>query len=201
MGEEVGGVPEAAPVGVGDAAADAAGSEGSIGRYLARQRQLRDISVHELASLTKIPIRSLERLESGAFDAAPDGFARGFVRTVAEALGLDPDDAVMRLMQEPPEEEPPVGGLARARGPLLGALLLLGVGLLAVLLWRLVAGWLAPDAGPVQSDLILRQDPVRSLAREQASRARAAGPDDPGAGALEADASAPELPPPLEPAP
>ena len=199
MGEEVGGVPEAAPVGAGDAAADAAGSEGSIGRYLARQRQLRHISVHELASLTKIPIRSLERLESGAFDAAPDGFARGFVRTVAEALGLDPDDAVMRLMQEPPEEEPPVGGLARARGPLLGALLLLVVGLLAVLLGRLVAGWLAPDAGPPQSELILRQDPVRSLAREQASRA--AGPDDPGAGVLEADASAPEPPPPLEPAP
>ena len=46
---------------------------------------------------TRIPIRSLARLEAGVFDAEPDGFARGFVRTVAIALGLPPDETVARM--------------------------------------------------------------------------------------------------------
>ncbi|MBW2716886.1 MAG: helix-turn-helix domain-containing protein, partial [Deltaproteobacteria bacterium] len=36
----------------------------SIGAYLARERRLRGISVGELAELTKIPTRSIERLEA-----------------------------------------------------------------------------------------------------------------------------------------
>ena len=89
MGQEVRGVPEALEV--------ADDPQGSIGRYLASQRRLRDISLDQLAALTKLPRRSLERLESGAFDREPDGFARGFVRTVAIALGLDPDDAARKI--------------------------------------------------------------------------------------------------------
>ncbi len=179
MGEEVGGVPEAAPVGSGGTAADEAGTGGSIGRYLARQRQLREISLQDLAELTKIPVRSLERLEAGAFDAVPDGFARGFVRTVAEALGLDPDDAVMRLMREPPEEEPASAGMAAAGGPILGVGLLLAAGLLLGLAWRLLAGWLTPGEAPAATEVILREDPVRALALEQSRRAAS-----PSAGAV-----------------
>ena len=99
MGQEVRGGPEAAALN------GAEPGDGSIGSYLARQRRLRGVSVDELASLTRIPRRSLERLEAGAFDGTPDGFVRGFVRTVAEALGLDPDDAVNRLLREPREDE------------------------------------------------------------------------------------------------
>src|SRR5262245_65789110 len=73
----------------------------SIGKYLASQRELRGISLDDLAARTKIPRRNLERLESGAFDGQLDGFVRGFVRTVAEALGLDPQEAVMRIVAEP----------------------------------------------------------------------------------------------------
>ncbi len=73
----------------------------SVGLYLAGQRRLRGVSVDELAARTRIPRRNIERLEAGAFDAAPDGFSRGFVRTVAVALGLDADEAVTRLMAEP----------------------------------------------------------------------------------------------------
>jgi transcriptional regulator with XRE-family HTH domain len=77
----------------------------SVGQYLASQRKLRRISLEELSERTRIPRRNLERLESGAFDAAADGFARGFVRTVAEALGLDANEAVMRLSDEPRADE------------------------------------------------------------------------------------------------
>ncbi len=54
MGQEVRGVPEALEV--------ADDPQGSIGRYLASQRRLRDISLDQLAALTKLPRRSLERL-------------------------------------------------------------------------------------------------------------------------------------------
>ena len=97
MGKKIRGEPEAAAL--------SADPERSIGAYLTRQRELRGISLDELATLTRIPRRSLERLESGVFDRAPDGFVRGFVRTVADALGLDPENAVMRLLREPADEE------------------------------------------------------------------------------------------------
>ena len=160
MGKEVGGVPE-----------DAALERGGIGRYLAGQRKLRGISLDELAALTRIPVRSLARLESGAFDASSDGFVRVFVRTVAKALGLAPDEAVMRLMREPQDEGrvpdrsgafPPKAVLARVAVAVI--VLLLGVGL-----WVLVSGWLAPASEPDASEIILRRDPVRALADETAA--------------------------------
>jgi cytoskeletal protein RodZ len=124
--------------------------------------------VDELASLTKIPRRSLERLEAGAFDAAPDGFVRGFVRTVAEALGLDPGEAVMRLMSEPPDDE---AAAARARG--LGqrtmfarAALVAAAALLVVVLWRVALSWLSPAAEPGRPEVVMRRDAVRALARD-----------------------------------
>jgi cytoskeletal protein RodZ len=161
MGEEVRGVPEAAAV--------AEGAEGSVGRYLASQRRLRNISLDELATLTRIPRRSLERLEAGCFDQSPDGFARGFVRTVAEALGLDAEDAVMRLMREPPddaadsERRPPF----EQKRMFARVAVLAGVALLALALWKLVAAWLAPAEAPAGRDVILRHDPVRALVQQQ----------------------------------
>jgi len=91
------------------------------------------------------------------------------VRTVAEALGLDSEDAVMRLMREPPEDAVEAGG----RPPLeqktmfARAAVLAGIVLLALALWKLVAAWLAPVEAPVPRDVILRQDPVRALLQQE----------------------------------
>ena len=123
MGQEVRGVSEAASL-----------TEAGVGRYLASQRRLRGISLDELSGLTKIPRRSLERLEAGTFDTSPDGFVRGFVRSVAESLGLDPDEAVMRLMDEPVPAAPTIGASGQPEGArwlLRFALVGVGVGLLA----------------------------------------------------------------------
>jgi cytoskeletal protein RodZ len=126
---------------------------------------LRGISLDELELLTKIPRRSLERLEAGAFEEAPDGFARGFVRSVAAALGLDPDEAVMRLMREPPEEE--LAGAARhtpaQRGLAVAALLALATAALAMVLWSLRTAEEEPAAEPEASELLYRRDALRSL--------------------------------------
>jgi cytoskeletal protein RodZ len=149
--------------------AQRAEGEPGIGGYLASQRKLRGISLDELAGLTKIPRRSLERLESGAFDANPDGFVRGFVRTVAAALGLDPDESVMRLMREPDWEAdeapapPQVPGTRLARA----AAAVVAAGLLAGAIWLAVA-WLSAPPEPAAPPLVLRRDPVRELVTEAA---------------------------------
>jgi len=168
MGKEVRG-ELAAPALSGD-------PERSIGAYLARQRELRGISLDELATLTRIPRRSLERLESGVFDRAPDGFVRGFVRTVAVALGLDPDAAVMRLLSEPAADAEAPSGVARWASPsahlvalALGGLLALGV--LGWLVASLVGG---PDAKRTD-EAVMRRDPIRELARDVERRARETG--------------------------
>jgi cytoskeletal protein RodZ len=137
-----------------------------VGPYLAAQRRLRRISLDELADRTKIPRRNLERLEAGAFDVEPDGFSRGFVRSVAEALGLDPDEAVMHLMREPPADDADGENLHRTRVVAVRAALA-AVGVIALLLLlRLVLTLLAPVAGGGAADpeMVYRQDAVRDLA-------------------------------------
>jgi transcriptional regulator with XRE-family HTH domain len=143
--------------------------EPGIGGYLASQRKLRGISLDELASLTKIPRRSLERLESGAFDTHPDGFVRGFVRTVAAALGLDPDESVMRLLPEPDweaDEAPAPSPVAGARLARAAALALAAAALVAAI-W-LAATWRSVPPEPEAPPVVLRRDPVRELATEAA---------------------------------
>jgi transcriptional regulator with XRE-family HTH domain len=172
MGKEVGAGPEAAALN------GAASGVGSVGSYLAQQRRLRGMSVDELASLTKIPRRSLERLEAGAFDGAPDGFARGFVRTVAAALGLDPDDAVNRLLAEPREDEARLrAGARRDQRQLLwwgGAVAAALVALLV--LWRM-ANPGATDESPSADPVVYRHDAVRALAGEPESKPAPAAPN------------------------
>jgi Helix-turn-helix domain len=138
----------------------------SIGRYLASQRELRGISLDELSARTKIPRRNLERLESGAFDAQSDGFVRGFVRTVAQALGLDSNEVVMRMSGEPTGADEDALWRRRMRVVLLtvvlGGLLLIGLGLGL----RQATRWIVePAGGP--PDHVFRRDAVRSLADQQ----------------------------------
>jgi transcriptional regulator with XRE-family HTH domain len=170
--------------------------ERSIGAYLSRQRELRGISLDELATLTRIPRRSLERLESGVFDRAPDGFVRGFVRTVASALGLDPDETVMRLLCEPAED-----GDGRRGGPVAWAspavrwaAIAVGLGLVAGVLAWLAASPPRAKPTPAESEgVVMRRDLVRELAREAAARPAPAeaAPEPAAAPAPTADPEAP----------
>ena len=170
MGREIRGVPDPAPLtgGTGPLAeGKARGCEFSIGAYLARERRLRGISVGELAELTKIPTRSIERMEAGAFDGNPDGFVRGFVRTIAVGLGLDPEEAVMRMLAEPADLAEVAGASALRldrRLLAISALLVATLGL-GLAIW----GWAAraPSADDTPK-IVYRRDAVRALADEQA---------------------------------
>lgn len=151
-----------------------------IGEYLRRQRVLRGMSAEELASITRIPLRSLERLESGQFDGETDGFVRGFVRTVAIALGLDADDAIARMLCEPPpsawERHSSGRGIKQA---LVGVVLL---GVLVVAFFVLRAGWnvlLGEASTPGSREVVLWHDPVRALAEATGVDVDPAGEIDP----------------------
>lgn len=142
-----------------------------VGRYLSRQRRLRGISLPELADLTRIPLRSLERLEDGRFDGTADGFTRGFVRTVALALGLDPDDTVARMLAE--VEISDGGRTGVDPTPVLRGLVAVGAILvLAAMLGMGRAVWRWASANPsTAGDRVYWQDPVRALAESEAALA------------------------------
>ena len=82
----------------------------SFGKYLRRERELREIPLEEISRQTKIALRTLTALEADRFAELPARpFLRGFVRAYAEAIGLDPKDAVLRLdhlLMAGPAEKP-----------------------------------------------------------------------------------------------
>jgi transcriptional regulator with XRE-family HTH domain len=149
-----------------------------LGSWLARERRLRGLTLDDLAAATRIPRRSLERLEAGAFDAQPDGFTRGFVRTVADAIGLDPVEASARLLGEAAPERR--GHAARARAAALALAGLVALALLAAALpawWRSVAG--ARGGAAAAEPQPTRRDFVRELARERAQEVAPPAPPPP----------------------
>lgn len=92
--------------------------EVTFGTWLRRQRELREISLREIADVTKISIRYLEALERDRFEILPAPvFARGFLREYARYVGLDPDEVVNSYIsvQKPAEPEEEIAGPRRRR--------------------------------------------------------------------------------------
>jgi cytoskeletal protein RodZ len=71
-----------------------------IGQDLKRERELRGISLKEIAEFTKINIRFLEALEEDRLDMLPGKFfTRGIIRGYAKYLGLE-EEAVLNKYHE-----------------------------------------------------------------------------------------------------
>ena len=67
----------------------------TFGEELRRERLIREVSLEEISASTKISIRLLTALESSNLAKLPAPvFTRGFIRSYARHLGLDPDDLV-----------------------------------------------------------------------------------------------------------
>jgi cytoskeletal protein RodZ len=80
----------------------------SIGHFLKSERELRHVSLEELAQTTRIPIRSLLHIEADQLDCLPgEVFVRGFVRAYARALGLDAEGVLDTHFAERPAESAP----------------------------------------------------------------------------------------------
>jgi len=155
----------------------------AIGAYLARQRELRGLSLGDLEERTRIPRRSLERLEAGAFDGVSDGFARSFVRAVAKALGLDPEDTTMLMLSEPkPGIEQKVRYASIARRTSLGILALILIGTLCRVVSQRYEAYSSGEDDPP----MVRVDAVRAFAEAQGLRSSADPEGRPRPGSKEA---------------
>jgi cytoskeleton protein RodZ len=65
-------------------------ARGNFGERLKRERELREVTLDEINSATRISNRFLDALENEDWEKLPGGvFNRGFVRSVARYLGLD----------------------------------------------------------------------------------------------------------------
>jgi cytoskeleton protein RodZ len=112
----------------------------SFGENLRRERELRGISLREIADATKISVRFLKALEEDRVDLLPGGlFPKAFVRQYARHLGLDAERYVADFLYvagERPPSSPPADLDPR---PLPRGLIFFGVVVAAglVLSWKL----------------------------------------------------------------
>lgn len=78
----------------------------TFGERLRREREMRGISLDEIAAATKIGTRALKALEDQEFEKLPGGiFNKGFVRAYAKFLGIDEDQAVTDYLAAAGEPE------------------------------------------------------------------------------------------------
>ena len=84
-------------------------SSAAFGDWLRRQREMREISLRDIADRTKISLRYLQAMEDDRFDLLPAPiFAKGFLREYARYVGLSPDEVVnhyLSVQQQGAEEE------------------------------------------------------------------------------------------------
>jgi cytoskeletal protein RodZ len=69
----------------------------TVGQHLRALREARGMSVEEVSRATRVPVASVERIESDRFDELPgEVFVRGFLRSYATAVSTSPDDVLAR---------------------------------------------------------------------------------------------------------
>ena len=79
----------------------------SFGAYLKQSRVLRELSLEEVATATRLQRRILAALESDDFAELQDrAHALLVVRSYATAIGLDPEETALRLTEELQAREP-----------------------------------------------------------------------------------------------
>lgn len=79
----------------------------SFGENLRRERELRGITLGDIAAATKISTRFLQALEQDRIDILPGGvFRRAFVREYAKFVGLDSERLVAEFVSLYTEAEP-----------------------------------------------------------------------------------------------
>jgi len=69
----------------------------SLGNYLKREREFRQIALIEVSEATRISSVTLNALEADQFDQLPgEAFVRGFLKAYAQHVGLDIADVLLR---------------------------------------------------------------------------------------------------------
>jgi len=123
-------------------------AKGTFGERLKRERELREVSLKEIASATRIAQKFLDALENEQWDKLPGGvFGRGFVRSIARYLGLSEEnllsdyDLARGETGAPPAQKPDerIPGTPKWIPALVAVLLLaalIGIGIGGRYVWR-----------------------------------------------------------------
>ena len=112
----------------------------TFGRWLVRERELRSMGRDEVVRATKLAPAVVEALESGeAARIPPRAYVVGYLRAYAQAVGLDPDEVVLRFEEAVGPAGAPAPGRRRklsARDVLLVVAALAVAAAAAVVLFR-----------------------------------------------------------------
>lgn len=87
---------------------------GAFGERLRREREMRGVSLEEIAATTKIGTRLLRALEEENFDLLPGGiFNKSYVRSYCKFVGLNEEQGVADYLEASGETAPDVRVIAR----------------------------------------------------------------------------------------
>lgn len=68
----------------------------TFGEYLKTERELRTMSMDDVAHVTRIHMKYLKALEENDFSSLPaTTFIKGFIRSYAKAIGLDEESVIL----------------------------------------------------------------------------------------------------------
>ncbi|HTZ49315.1 MAG TPA: helix-turn-helix domain-containing protein [Verrucomicrobiae bacterium] len=139
-------------------------ARGTFGERLKRERELREVTLEEITSATRIGPRFLEALENEEWEKLPGGvFNRGFVRSIARYLGLDEEvllgeydlaHGAQVASTNPPEPKQKMESPSRWRsvvGILITLLLLAAIVVGAIFAWKHFAVHRGAKAPPAAS--------------------------------------------------
>jgi len=80
----------------------------SLGQFLKRQRELREVSLEEISTSTKVNISLLRALEKDECEKLPSPpFVRGYLKAYAQYVGLDVYEVLNRFQENLEEQEKP----------------------------------------------------------------------------------------------
>ena len=104
-----------------------------LGPYLRQERELRHVPLEEVTRVTRIPRSTLDLLEADELERLPGrAYIVGYLRAYAEAVGLDPEELLLRYQEQTgetpamaPAERPPPPSW-KAQVPVVVAVLLAG---------------------------------------------------------------------------
>jgi cytoskeleton protein RodZ len=158
-------------------------ARGNFGERLKRERELREVTLEEITSATRIGPRFLEALENEDWEKLPGGvFNRGFVRSVARYLGLDEEAFLAEYDLAHGTQVPPADERSEQRIPsppkwlpaaiVLGILVLLGALITGgVYVWRYFAARRSVKHSAVSVSTTLPQSARQVIAPVSASSA------------------------------
>lgn len=115
----------------------------TLGKYLRKERESRNVSLRELSKNTRVREPILKAIEEDRYDLLPSlTFVKGFLTAYAKYIGLDSSEVILRYQQTlkgVPEADPAVASLKEIgrksrRRWLVGGITLGGVVLLGVII-------------------------------------------------------------------